>query len=782
MKKTRKLAAVIMTFAIAVTSVGTLAPMSASAEEEYLLNLDFDSVNDASSVIGLKPNYIWINAGGSQLSYIQEGDDSYIRFTLTEAMNIEGTDKYEIEMRFKMPYLNYRVLALSNGNPDAPGVYAGFAQGLLSLCRYGVPGGNASDMSLDDKTGIGSATSDEWRTVTITYDNGSVNLKVIDEHESGNVENETSTTLAALTGGGNFQHRPGTTYDHLLLGNLQRGEMLSLDYIKVKKSSVAVPRISNVTAMAGNVVQANASVTTTAFQIEFTVPMNETTLANAVTLTDKQGRNIALNGSLSADKKVYTAELGEQLQSSTLYILNVAVSAESEDGTPLAETFKKNLYVSNPNALLEIDFDNNAPALEQLGTGGATPTGDIKTDADGNKYIEIQANFASAGYSMLSGIAKEDREYRVKFDFASKNTRTDYTLMLVDKSTLGAVSDDSHYHQFGLLSAGTSENGVYSTGDTYMKEFRINDTVVPNVEYSEDTWFTYDLTFNPETRAFSLTITEHGNAENTGTLSGTLKDEIYGKGMMSNRTYDAFKIGYNGIVRLDNILIERASGTPIISKSGITFRDKNGNVVTDFNSVSPATTEIVLDFNQSMNVATADGKITLKNKTTGLNENFSISAEGTALILSVANLTPGGYSLTILNGIKSAAGAALEDDFTCDFTVCDVKQTLSLEKAMIGENEVKTLAELADGSASVAINAVNTGTTPENYSVIIAYYNASNKLLGVSEVKTAAAAGFEGGITVPITIAKPEGTTSASIMLWKSATDNTPYSKALYFR
>ena len=82
----------------------------------------------------------------------------------------------------------------------------------------------------------------------------------------------------------------------------------------------------------------------------------------------------------------------------------------------------------------------------------------------------------------------------------------------------------------------------------------------------------------------------------------------------------------------------------------------------------------------------------------------------------------------------------------------------------------------------MAINAVNTGTTPENYSVIIAYYNASNKLLGVSEVKTTAAAGFEGGITVPITIAKPEGTTSASIMLWKSATDNTPYSKALYFR
>ncbi len=235
----RKFFAMVMAFAIAVTSAGTLAPISAGAEanEKYLLNLDFDSENDASGIIGLKPNYIWVSPGGSQLSYIQYGDDSYVRFPLKEAMNLEGTDKYEIEMRFKMPYLNYRVLALSNGNPDDSRVYWGFAQGLLSLCRYGVPGGNASDMSLDDKTGIGSATSDEWRTVTITYDNGSVKLKVIDEHESGNVENETSTTLAALTGSANFQHRPGTTYDHLLLGNLQRDEMMSVDYIRVKKTA-----------------------------------------------------------------------------------------------------------------------------------------------------------------------------------------------------------------------------------------------------------------------------------------------------------------------------------------------------------------------------------------------------------------------------------------------------------------------------------------------------------------------------------------------------------------
>ncbi len=239
MKKLKKLIAAVIASVISAAAVMPIMPVSAAVEEKYLLDLDFDSQNDAENVIGLIPEKVWVSYSESQLSYIQDGSEYVVRFPLSEKIDLSSNDKYEIRLRFKMPHENYRLLALSNGNPEDTLLYPAMAQGFLALCRYSFPATGESDMSLDDKSGIGSASSNEWRTTTITYNKGNISLKVEDEKASGTVTNTTSTTLASLTGNGNFQHRPGTKYDHLLWGSLARDQKLSLDYIKVKKISDA---------------------------------------------------------------------------------------------------------------------------------------------------------------------------------------------------------------------------------------------------------------------------------------------------------------------------------------------------------------------------------------------------------------------------------------------------------------------------------------------------------------------------------------------------------------
>lgn len=324
--------------------------------------------------------------------------------------------------------------------------------------------------------------------------------------------------------------------------------------------------------------------------------------------------------------------------------------------------------------LLSVDYESGVPELERFGTGGGIPEITVKTEANGNQYAEIRPNWASCGYSLQNEILNEDQEYRVHFDFASVDTRTDYTWMLADQSTCFDVADESHYHQFGLLSAGDGY-GVYSDGDTYMKEFRINNEVLQGIDYEEGKWFTYDLLYNPGTRAYTLTISQRDNVSVSASISGSLKDNTYGWGIMPGRVYDALKLGYCGTIYMDNILVEKVLAPAVQTVTCLS----NDTVQSAANS---ETDQIQIEFTDRMEFAALQRAVMLRDEAgTAVNAAGMLSADKKTYTLTLQEPLRSGktYTLQVTTTACSEAGKNLSESYTKVFYITTMKTLLSID-------------------------------------------------------------------------------------------------------
>ena len=663
--------------------------------------------------------------------------------------NAISNSEYEIEFDFKILnyYNNYGVVYLTDeehGGSSQPGEFR-----LINL--------NNGAMSVGGTSVNVAYENDKWFSYKMTVDSGSGEYTVT-------VTEKDNPTNTATANGSDF---PTKALDRMMFGTACK---IHIDNINVKKviKSAKVSRVEYLD-IDGNVMPSlNASVA--AIKIFFSDKMAKVTLNNAVTLKDSDDNAVTYTGEQSDDNTAYILRLTDILEADGVYTLSVTASALTQFGLS-CEPYEKIIKISDGNTLLNIDYDSETKTLETWSGSPATEY----PEENGNKHMKINANWANSGYSFDRTIPKDGGEYNVKFDFMNDNKVSNYfSIAMTQKDCLSGDGEKSTYDVFGLLALKPSG------------EIEVAGEKFTGLDYKDDTWYSYDLTFNRSTGAYTLAIYEKNNADNKINGSGTFsKTETWGHSMYDNRLYDAIKFYCDHTISVDNILIRQTDNTsPELGDNSLTYITNGGELSSDLNNISLNTAKIAIDFKDIINIRTAQGKISLKASADNTEVGYTLSQDGTKLIL---NLNEGlkaetEYKLTISNGIKSLSDSVVTG--VKEFTLKTGKKEFSakLSALKIGETEVLNYSQWKAAEATVKLNVTNTMGEDVTVPLVIAYYAQSGELLDIQSIDVTIADKSEGEQTKAITLKKPEKAVRAKVMCWKSLDSAKPLSKMLDIR
>ena len=700
------------------------------------------------------PEFVQLSNNGKPQFSVENGaayinDDpgwSYGGFVFDDAIS---NGEYEIKFDFKILnyYNNYGVVYLTDeahGGSNQPGEFR-----LINL--------NNGAMSVGVTSVNVAYENDKWFSYKMTVDSGSGEYTVT-------VTEKDNPANTATANGSDF---PTKALDRMMFGTACK---IHIDNINVKKviKSAKVSRVEYLD-IDGNVMPSlNASVA--AIKIIFSDKMAKVTLNNAVTLKDSDDNAVTYTGEQSDDNTAYILRLTDILEADGVYTLSVTASALTQFGLS-CEPYEKIIKISDGNTLLNIDYDNETRAIEMWsGTPSVT-----YPEENGNKYMTINADWKNSGYSFDRSIPKDGGEYNVKFDFMNDNKVSNYfSIAMTQKDCLSDGGEKSTYDTFGLFALKPSG------------EIEVAGEKFTGLDYKDDTWYSYDLTFNRSTGAYTLAIYEKNNADNKINGSGTFsKTETWGHSMYDNRLYDAIKFYCDHTISVDNILIRQADNTsPELGNNSVTYITNGGAVSGDLNNISLNTAKIAIDFKDIINIRTAQGKISLKASADNTEVGYTLSQDGTKLILNLTDALNAEteYKLTISNGIKSLSDSVVTG--VKEFTLKTGKKEFSakLSALKIGETEVLNYSQWKAAEATAKLNVTNTMGEDVTVPLVIAYYAQSGELLDIQSIDVTIADKSEGEQTKAITLKKPEKAVRAKVMCWKSLDSAKPLSKMLDIR
>ena len=700
------------------------------------------------------PEFVQLSNNGKPQFSVENGaayinDDpgwSYGGFVFDDAIS---NGEYEIKFDFNISgyYNNYGVVYLTDeahGGSNQPGEFR-----LINL--------NNGAMSVGNTPINITYANDKWFHYKMVADSGSGEYTVT-------VTEKDNPTNTATANGSDF---PTKALDRMMFGTACK---IHIDNINVKKviKSAKVSRVEYLD-IDGNVMPSlNASVA--AIKIIFSDKMAKVTLNNAVTLKDSDDNAVTYTGEQSDDNTAYILRLTDILEADGVYTLSVTASALTQFGLS-CEPYEKIIKISDGNTLLNIDYDNETRAIEMWsGTPSVT-----YPEENGNKYMTINANWANSGYSFDRSIPKDGGDYSVKFDFMNDSKNSDYfSVAMTQKDCLSGGGEKSTYDTFGLLALKASG------------EIEVAGEKFTGLDYKDDTWYSYDLTFNRSTGAYTLAIYEKNNADNKINGSGTFsKTETWGHSMYDNRLYDAIKFYCDHTISVDNILVRQTGNTaPKLDGGSVTYITNGGEVSGDLNNISLNAAKIAIDFKDIINIRTAQGKISLKASADNTEVAYTLSQDGTKLILNLTDALNAEteYKLTISTGIKSLSDSVVTG--IKEFTLKTGKKEFSakLLSLNLGGTEVLTYSQWKAAEATVKLNVTNTMGVDVTVPLVIAYYAQSGELLDIQSIDVTIADKSEGEQTKTITLKKPEKAVRAKVMCWKSLDSAKPLSKMLDIR
>ena len=690
-----------------------------------------------------KPTYKIEN--GVAHIYEETSGWTYGGFVFDDAIS---NSEYEIKFDFKISkyYNNYGVVYLTDeahGGSNQTGEFR-----LINL--------NNGAMSVGGTSVNVAYENDKWFSYKITVDSGSGEYTVT-------VTEKDNPTNTATANGSDFSTK---ALDRMMFGTALD---MQVDNISVKKviKSAKVSRVEYLD-IDGNVMPSlNASVA--AIKIIFSDKMAKVTLNNAVTLKDSDDNAVTYTGEQSDDNTAYILKLTDILEADGVYTLSVTASALTQFGLS-CEPYEKIIKISDGNTLLNIDYDNETRVIEMWsGTPSVT-----YPEENGNKYMTINADWKNSGYSFDRVISKDGGEYNVKFDFMNDNKVSNYfSIAMTQKDCLSEGGEKSTYDTFGLLALKPSG------------EIEVAGEKFTGLDYKDDTWYSYDLTFNRSTGAYTLAIYEKNNADNKINGSGTFsKTETWGHSMYDNRLYDAIKFYCDHTISVDNILVKQTEKAPKLDSNSVSYITKNGETGSDINNVSLNTAKIAIDFKDIINIRTAKDKISLKSVSDNTDVAYTLSQDGTKLILNLTDALKAEteYSLKILGGMKSLADLLVTGQ--TEYTLRTAKKEFSakLLSLNLGGTEVLTYSQWKAAEASVKLDVINTMGESVPVAVVIGYYGKDGELLDIQGVDTYIDDKAEGEHTETITLKKPENAVRAKVMCWKSLDSAKPLSKMLDIR
>ncbi len=302
----------------------------------------------------------------------------------------------------------------------------------------------------------------------------------------------------------------------------------------------------------------------------------------------------------------------------------------------------------DPNLIFGEEFEGSTVEAVTQFEGWFAPQNEVKTDASGNKYVEINAthtdgsSWLNGGYTLNSALGAET--YKVTFDFNFMGTGVGCESYAgVSLAVKSLAASDPYSNNFRLLGCDASGNIL------------VNKTALSgDLSCTIGNWYHYEMKLNKVAGTYSVEITQAGTsakATQTGTIS-------------PNLAFDGLMFGATAKVAMDNINVSLVPGPPQVKE--VTYFDEDGDPKEGFDSLVRI---IKVTFTDTMKENAADYSIGDYVEVTGgsgaLGANVALSSDKKTFVITLAQALAIGDTVTlkVKAGTKSTSDVGTEADY-----------------------------------------------------------------------------------------------------------------------
>lgn len=403
--------------------------------------------------------------------------------------------------------------------------------------------------------------------------------------------------------------------------------------------------------------------------------------------------------------------------------------------------------------LIDENFDNMtefSDGWEHSGTSTLVDNGEY------GKSVKLDAKSASAcirkSFESASG--------KIKISFLLNATNYNFYVTVLNKDISGASANPMliWVDQNRQVHSNSSSASTYGTMD-------IN--VNYNMEFEIDT----------DNKQYQMTLTKVGDVEASVVRTVTSKD-IPGYESLSELTGIEIGMWTNNDTEclIDNVKVERIVTAPVLSAETVAIKDYNENVITDTTKVTPAISEIALNFGTQIDEDTLDGAITLTDSdNSAVAFDYALSSDGKIVTIAPTAYLKGRktYSLNVAKTVANVYDMTMDAAFNMQFETA----------ADFAKAELTTLpkfSDIATGSTlTIGGNFINCTDSSKNLVWVVAYFSG-NRLVYADASKETPISAVYGKTTLGQTYTAPDmtGVDRVEVYLWNGMTTMIPFADA----
>lgn len=344
------------------------------------------------------------------------------------------------------------------------------------------------------------------------------------------------------------------------------------------------------------------------------------------------------------------------------------------------------------------------------------------------------------------------------------NTNTQFYLNLINKNAAGEDKNQAlAYIDTSLnVHSGNDDGGHYIMG---------------NVESGK--YYQFEFVVDTDNKTYEMRYTDVATSTNsTQTLDSEKLPRLLNLNSVSGIQlgfWDSQKDGSDTVI-IDNVKVERIVTAPVLSAETVAIKDYNENVITDTTKVTPAISEIALNFGTQIDEATLDGAITLTDSdNSAVAFDYALSSDGKIVTIAPTAYLKGGktYSLNVAKTVANVYDMTMDAAFNMQFETA----------ADFAKAELTTLpkfSDIATGSTlTIGGNFINCTDSSKNLVWVVAYFSGSRLVYADASKETPISAVY-GKTTLGQTYTAPDmtGVDRVEVYLWNGMTTMIPFADA----
>lgn len=419
----------------------------------------------------------------------------------------------------------------------------------------------------------------------------------------------------------------------------------------------------------------------------------------------------------------------------------------------------KDYVAPKPSTIL---IDENFDNMTELSNGW--------TNINDNNPVTIIDNSpygksAKGQFVGSSGLQKSFDAVTGKFKISFlMSTNTQFYLNLINKNAAGEDKNQAlaYIDTSFRVHSGNGDGGHYIMG---------------NVESGK--YYQFEFVVDTDNKTYEMSYTDVATStKSTQTLDSEKLPRLLDLNSVSGIQlgfWDSKKDGSDTVI-IDNVKAELIVTAPVLSAETVAIKDYNENVITDTTKVTPAISEIALNFGTQIDEGTLDGAITITDSdNSAVAFDYALSSDGKIVMIAPTAYLKGGktYSLNVAKTVANVYDMTMDAAFNMQFETA----------ADFAKAELTTLPKFSDietgSTLTIGGNFINCTDSSKNLVWVVAYFSG-NRLVYADASKETPISAVYGKTTLGQTYTAPDmtGVDRVEVYLWNGMTTMVPFADA----